>query len=617
MSAPPDPWRLGPYVRVHGASLTAGLLAMTARAAVLILAPWPLKYIVDTVLLGHAAPSWIGAVVADPLHHRRLLLLVLSGAGLVLGALDSVLDFTGNRIFLQCGQRIVLAVRRDLFVRLIGLTPEFHKKRRAGELMTRVSEDVQRIQDFVAVIGSGVLPHVITILGMLGVMLTVDWRYALAVSTMAPILIAISARWSGLLRTRMREVRKRDGELYGAAQELLGAVQLIQASGRQQHEAARYLAKARQSLEASLKASLSQAQFPPLVNFIVATGAATLTFYGATLVLAGQISTGTLLVFLAYLRGMVTPARQIAKSAPIFGKTSVALERLAEIFAERPSVTDRPGAVAPRGRPRHLTFDDVSFGFAADTRTLSHISFILERGRTTALVGPSGAGKSTIAALATRFIDPDQGTIWLDGIDLRDLPLAHVRRSIALLAQAPLLLHGTVWENIAYGRPGATRDDAVRAAEAAGIADIIAALPGGFDQIVAERGATLSGGQRQCLAIARAMLADAPMVILDEPTSNLDPGTEARVMAALRRLTHDRATLIIAHRLATIRHADRILVLDGGKIVETGTHPVLARSGGPYAELLRAQMPEAETLTMPPAGPPAGRTGFRLGLAPT
>jgi len=217
------------------------------------------------------------------------------------------------------------------------------------------------------------------------------------------------------------------------------------------------------------------------------------------------------------------------------------------------------------------------------------LSFTLQPGQKVALVGPSGAGKSTIASLAVRFADPDAGAVLLDGRDIRTLPLAYLRRNVALMLQDAPLLHGTVWENIAYGRPGADRADAIRAAVAAGVDPIIRALPGGYDQPVAERGATLSGGQRQCIAIARITLAEARVVILDEPSSSLDAATEEGVAAALARLTATRATLVIAHRLATIRDADLILVLERGRIVQRGTHAALLREGGLYARLLQAQ----------------------------
>ncbi len=593
-------WRFRDALTPFRTRLGLGAALMALRSLVLVVAPWPLKYVVDTVLLGHRPPHWLTLLVHDPLSHRMLVLDGLAGAILLAGIADSTLDYYGTRIFLEVGQRVVFAVRRALFAHLIGLPPEFHRRRRGGEMMTRLAEDTARLQEAIGMVGS-VLPHTITIVGMMTVMLAVNARYALAIAGAAPLLIWISHRWSGLLRRNVRLARTRDGELWSGAQEMLGAVALIQASGRQDHELSRFTGRAETSLAAGLQASLTQAQFPPLVNLVITAGTGLLTWYGARLVLQGRISTGDLLVFLAYLRGLVTPARQVAKSSAVFSRCAIALERLREIFAERPSVADPPGAVAPARTAGVLEFHAVAFAYRPGESTLSDIGFRLEPGMTIALVGQSGAGKSTIAALATRFMDPARGHITLDGTDLRALPLAHVRRQIAWLAQEPLLLHGTVWENIAYACPGADRRAAERAVEQSGIAEIIAALPGGLDHPVSERGATLSGGQRQAIAIARATLAQSPVILLDEPTSALDARTEQIVLAALRRLTARRATLVIAHRLDTIRSAHRILVLHHGRIVQSGTHAELMGAAGPYAALYRAQSGKpAEPMAMLP-----------------
>jgi ATP-binding cassette subfamily B protein len=581
-----SPWQA---IRPFALPFAGASIAMMGRAAVLVLVPWPMKYIVDCVLMGRNPPHWMTRLIDHPLDHRVLLLNALVAAILFLGVADSGLDYLGNRVFLDAGQRVVFSVRRKLFAHLISLAPEFHRRRRAGELMTRLSEDAQSLQDHVAMFGTGVLPHGMTIAGMVAVMLVVNWHYALAVAAMAPLLVLISAHWSGLLRRNLRRVRGYDGELWSTAQEILHAVPLVQASGRQPSEEARFSDKAGESLSAGLHASLTQAQFPPLVNLVISGGGGLLTWYGAQLVIEGRISTGDLLVFMAYLRGLVTPARQIAKAAPVFSRTAIAIERLREMFAEQPAIADRPGAVMPAACRGELEFADVGFSYQPERAALCGVSLRLCPGRTVALVGPSGSGKSTIAALATRLLDPSSGAVRLDGQDLRDLKLAFVRRNVTLLAQEPLLLHGSVWENIAYGRPGAGRCDAMHAAEAAGVAEIIARLPRQFDEAVAERGASLSGGQRQCIAIARATLADSPVIILDEPTSSLDPLTEGVVMKAIARLTARRATLIIAHRLRTVRQADEIIVLRHGLVAERGTHGTLMQAGGLYAGLLAAQ----------------------------
>lgn len=592
-----EAWRLHRYLLTEWRRLSLAALAMAARAAVLVAVPWPLKYIVNCVILGKPAPHWLNALGGAPTLGRFALLNVLGGVMVLLAVLDATLDFAGNRLFLDAGQRTIFRLRQDMFSRLIGLPSAFHRERRGGELMSRLSEDVGRVQDIITVAGTSLLPHLLTLSGIVGVMLTLDWHYALLAMASLPGLAFVSRRWATLLRARLREVRGHDGELWGMAQEVLAVLPLVQACGWEGQESRAFANRAARSLQAGLAASRRQAQLAPLINLLIGCGAAAITWYGAWRVTAGSLTAGDLLLFLAYLRGMVTPARQIAKAAPMLGRASVALERIREMFAEPLTVADAPGLSAPAQCTGKLEFRGVSFAYTPGHPVLSDVDFCLEPGRMVALVGPTGAGKSTIAALALRLMDPAAGQILLDGEDLRRLPLGFVRGNVALMLQESQLLHRTVWENIAYGRVGADRADAVRAAIAAGVDEVIKGLPGSYDYIVAEHGASLSGGQRQCIAIARATLAQAQVVILDEPSSSLDASTEQRTSAALDRLIASRATLVIAHRLATIRKADLILVVEGGRVVQRGTHRELREQGGLYGRLLRAQEHGSATLS--------------------
>jgi len=580
-------WSLHRHIRFHGGRVWGVVLLLIARSAVLLVTPWPLKLIVDTVIYQKPLAHWLVAYLPDPSHHRMALLNVLGLGLLVLGAAENFLSYHGDRLLLIVGQEAVFQLRGKLFSHLQRLSLAFHRRQRIGDLMSRLGGDINALQDFVINAGSGVFAHLLTVVGMAAILLSLDWRYALVVVSAAPALLWVTDRYAKRVKHSLRRARRKESEVWGTVQEILGAIHVVQAYGREATEEARFTRRVEESLGIALEATSLQLQLPRLVGFVFAVGTAVTLWFGAIEVMNDHITAGDLLVFRAYLRGMATPIRQIAKMVGSFGKAEVSAERIGDLLSEVTDIKEAPDAIRIEACAGKIEFRSVSFGYSADVEILTDVSFRMDAGETIALVGPTGAGKSTIAGLIPRFYDPTRGEILLDGVDLRRLSIESLRANIAVITQEPLLFTGAVWENIAIGRPHANRDDAIAAARASGIDDLIRDLPEGYDTLIGERGATLSGGQRQFISFARAMLKDAPIVILDEPTSSLDSVTERLLGAALKRLTKGRTTLVIAHRLSTVVSVDRILVLDHGRIVQSGTHEQLLRMDGPFAELWR------------------------------
>jgi subfamily B ATP-binding cassette protein MsbA len=359
----------------------------------------------------------------------------------------------------------------------------------------------------------------------------------------------------------------------------------VQGLAREDLQEHRFETQNQQSLRAYLDGVRYQARIAPLVDVLAGSGAALVMWYGATGVSEGALTTGDVVVFFSYVTNLYSPMRAIARLSYALSKASVGAERVLEALGVNREVDDRSDAVeAPRLRG-DIELRGVSFEYEPGRRVLSNVDLRVRAGEKVAIVGMTGAGKSTLVSLIPRLYDPTAGAVTIDGVDLRDYRLQSLRQQIAIVLQDSLLFSGSIYDNIAFGRPGASEEDVVRAAEVAGAAEFIRSIPEGYDTLVGERGFTLSGGQRQRIAIARAIVRDAPILILDEPTSGLDVATERRLLETLERAARGRTTLLIAHRLSTVRLADRIVVIDRGRIVEEGTHAELIRRGGAYAEL--------------------------------
>jgi ATP-binding cassette subfamily B protein/subfamily B ATP-binding cassette protein MsbA len=421
---------------------------------------------------------------------------------------------------------------------------------------------------------------------MFYVMWQLDRSLSLLALAIVPLIGLLIRLFDRPMTEHTYQYEQLEGEMMSLAEQTLTALPIVQAFGREAYENRRFRGLSRRTLSAYLRATVSQLQFKIGVSGVTAVGTAVIMAIGGLRVLQGLLTVGDLLVFLSYLASLYAPVKTLAYLSLGFASATARARRVFEVLEVRDRIQDAPEAkplsTLPAGQRGHIRLEGVTFGYEPDRPILQDVALEACPGEVVALVGPTGAGKSTLVSLILRLYDPWEGRVTFGGMDVRDVQLASLRAHIALVLQESFLLPLTVADNIAYGRPEASRAQIVAAAVAANADEFIRRLPGGYDTLLGERGATLSGGQRQRLAIARALLKDAPVLILDEPTSALDAETETQLLETLERLMAGRTTFIIAHRLSTIRHADRIMVLDQGKVVELGTHEELLAIGGTY-----------------------------------
>lgn len=579
-----------PHLRPVRAMLAGGLLASALAAVMEWAGPWPLKFIFDSVLGHKALPAWLSFLPATPT--RRL--EALAAAMLVVAAVLGLASYLSTRLVATAGQRVVFGIRCQLFRHIEAQSAAFHQRRPVGDLLARLGGDVQAIQSASVTALPTLVRNVLTLVGMVAIMVAVDWRYALLAVALVPALFFVSRRYLTRIKAIQRLARRADGEAAAVAQEVLTSMVVVQAFGAEETEAARYGAATEQGLEHNRRAIVAQSEFTPLMTVAMTASTVAVLLFGVRGVLAGRLTPGDLLVFMAYLRLMYNPVRQLSKLAGVVGRAQAAGERVGEILATNEQVPERPGA-RRLGRSRGtIELQGVGFSYPGGRTVLEGIDLEIPAGSRQALVGLTGSGKSTLLRLVPRFLDPTSGVVRLDGTDVADLALADLRRQVALVPQEPYLFRGAVWENICYGSPHMDRASAVAAARAAGIHDVIESFPAGYDTPVAERGSALSGGQRQCVAVARAMARDAPVLLLDEPTVGLDAELESVVLGALDRLADGRTTITVSHQLWGLRHADQIAVLVHGRIGEAGTHEELRRARQTYWRLERLQQSEVQ-----------------------
>jgi len=585
-----DKLRLGRLLRPHWKALVLALLAVVAETIADVLEPWPITIVVDNILQGKRLPPRLNTFVVTVLgQDTRALLEFALGLVLLVAIVGGIGAYVEKYLTTSVSQWIAHDLRLLLYQRIQRLSLAEHGKARSGDLITRVTKDIDAVQDVIENALLGIVVNVLTLAGMLGIMLYVNWRFTLIGVSIAPVLFAFVYLYSRRIKEASRAVKKKESELMSGIAEVFTAIQVVQAFAREDFEDRRFSWESRQNVRAGLEARSVKAKLSPMVDLIVAAGTCVVLAYGVKLVTAGELSTGVLIVFLMYLKKTYKPIKDLSKMANVLSKAAVSFERVQEVIGTESEISDLPGArVAPRFKGT-IELDRVTFGYQRDVCVLKDVTLRVEAGQVAAIVGPSGMGKSTVTGLVARFYDPISGSVKIDGTDIREFTLKSLRDHISFVLQDSLLFRGTIWENIAYGRPDADPEDTIRAAQLANAHDFITNLPNGYGTMVGERGATLSGGQRRRIAIARAMVRDTPILILDEPTTGLDAASEHAVVEALERLMAGRTCLMIAHHLDTIQRADVIFVVKDTSIVECGTHESLMAQDGVYRHLYELQ----------------------------
>ncbi len=572
------------YLWPYRVTFAIALVQVIVISACEILKPWPLKVVIDHVL-GGKPPTWPFAASYD-----KEILLILSCIGLVLiylllGGLSIVNNYTTIRI----GQRMVNDFRSDLYGHLQRLSLAFHSRSQVGDLLYRVTSDTYSIQ---AITMNGVFPVVTAtafLVMMFVVMVRLDWLLTLLALAICPALVLTISLMSRKIVAAATYFRERESEVFSVVQRAMSAIRIIQAFTKEEEEHRKFMRASVESLGASLRLFTLENVYSGVVNGVMALGTALVIYIGARHALSGSLSVGELVVFTAYLASLYAPINTLSQTWGVIQTAKVGVQRVLEILNIERDMKDGSRLFPDKGAKGEIILEHVSFQYVPDQPVLKEISVHIQPGQKVAIVGPTGVGKSTLVSLIPRFYDPVEGRVLIDGTDVREYQLKSLRSQISMVLQPPLVFPISVRENIAYGRPRASDEEIMLAARLARIHDSIVKLPKGYDTLVGEQGATLSEGERQRITIARAILRDSPILILDEPTSSVDAETEAAIMDGLNQLMVGRTTFIIAHRLSTVREADKILVLRSGEIVEQGSFDELVRAGGFFASLYRTQ----------------------------
>jgi ABC-type multidrug transport system fused ATPase/permease subunit len=561
-------------------------MAMLLETAIGLASPWPLKIIIDNVISGKPLAgnlTWLNNWL--PGTHGLQLAAVCGILLVLLTAIGGIASYVDNYYTENVAQYIAYDLRRRIYHHLQNLSVAYYDTHRVGNLLSTLTTDVNTIQDFVSSSILSILVDILTIAGMFALMVYLRWDFALIAVGMSPFLLLFIIRFKRAVKKATHETRKDQAEMITVFQNGLESIKTVNVFGRQELEEKRLEKVSMETVHAALRARKIKSFITPVFTLGVSLCIAFVLWRGATLVRADLMTLGALTVFLSYLNKFFSPVKDLAKISISLAQANVALERIQHILETDLVIPQKPGAKDPETLKGNIIFDHVSFSYTKESFALKDISFSVNAGQRIGICGATGCGKSTLAGLIPRLYDITSGHIFIDGLDITEYSLEGLRKNIGFVLQDTMLFYGTVYDNIAYGRPEAEEKEIIEAAKQANADAFIGTLPQGYQSIIGERGITLSGGERQRIGIARALVRNAPILILDEPTASLDFSSEKIVMEALEKLMEGRTVITISHKLNTLIHSDKIIVLKDGSVVGEGTHQELFLKNNIYSSL--------------------------------